>query len=109
MRSDDVAQVSSDRLQAPGSSSCRVDPRQPVNLWGFGAAGYSNSEGTFLKRGGALKMGSRTSYRDESTVEAFSNEALNTELLARWDVQLILLQEIENLEQERAALVQKKV
>jgi predicted nucleic acid-binding Zn-ribbon protein len=37
------------------------------------------------------------------------NEVLNTELLSQRDLQLALLQEIEALKQERAALVQKKV
>lgn len=48
---------------------------------------------------------------DEPRVEALSkeNETLNTELLAQRDVQLTLLQEIETLKNERAALVQKKV
>ncbi|KAI9450939.1 Nuf2 family-domain-containing protein [Lactarius psammicola] len=47
---------------------------------------------------------------DEPSVEALSkeNETLNTELLAQRDVQLTLLQEIETLKTERAALVQKK-
>src|SRR6266702_2260432 len=48
---------------------------------------------------------------DESRVEDLSkdDETLNTELLARRDVQLTLLQEIETLKASRAALVQKKV
>ncbi|KAF8266011.1 Nuf2 family-domain-containing protein [Lactarius quietus] len=47
---------------------------------------------------------------DEPKVEALSkeNEMLNTELLAQRDLQLALLQEIEALKHERAALVQKK-
>ena len=48
---------------------------------------------------------------DEPKVAALSkeNETLNTELLAQRDVQMTLLQEIETLKTERAALVQKKV
>ena len=48
---------------------------------------------------------------DEPRVEALSkeNEVLNTELLSQRDVQLALLQEIETLKHERAALVQRKV
>ena len=48
---------------------------------------------------------------DEPKVEALSkeNEVLNTELLSQRDVQLALLQEIETLKHERAALVQRKV
>ncbi|KAH8988370.1 Nuf2 family-domain-containing protein [Lactarius akahatsu] len=47
---------------------------------------------------------------DEPRVKALDkeNETLNTELLAQRDLQLTLLQEIETLKAERAALVQKK-